>query len=408
MVEKIKQKITSFKKVAGIEATIKGDGTTDYCLIVLSMSKNVVTIEVKESGIQDIEKVKSLVPAETPIALTVNGRGILHKKITEASFTNNAEVISNVLPNAKVADFYLQKIHSGKNVFVSVIRKDSFHKIAALFESHNLPVIYASCGPFIVADIVPFLEKNIDEIAFSGYSLTLKNNFISDYKVDAEKKENSYLLGDERVSSTILSSYASAFHLLINSSNNGLDSDQIKAVAEEFKNKMIFKIAGYSILCFFVGLMLLNYLIYNYYKSENSELSGRSQIYGGMVKEIEQLEKQVKEKEYFLKSAGWLSVPRTSFFADQIAGTIPSSIKLSDIRINPLNNNQSKRQKKKIFQSDTIYVSGTCSNPTVLNPWMKELKSMEWVEEANNINYTHDHKTKAGSFEVEIKVSDEF
>lgn len=409
MIEKIKHMIFNFSRVAGVEANLGTDGKIEFNLILLSKKKNLITIEIKENAIDDFEKLKSYIPSETPVAISVNGRGVLLKKISDPSITSEAELISQVLPNAKDTDFYIQKNYSGKNLFVSVIRKDNFKKIADLFAAHQLPLIYASCGPFIAADLIPFLKEEVDEVVLNNLKLLIRNKSIADYKPDTGNADYILEVGEDKIPSSLIPAYACAFHLFLSASAiDGLPSEQIKILGEDFKNKNIFKIGGYSALAFFVGLMLLNYLVYNYYKSQNNELSGKSTAYEGMVKEIETLEKQVKEKEYFLQSAGWLSSPKTSFFADQIAASIPASIKLKDLKINPLNNKISKKARKQIFQSDTIYIAGTCSSPTVLNPWMRALKNEQWIKEANNINYTHDPKTRTGYFEVEIQVNDEF
>lgn len=409
MLEKIKHKILRISRAAGVEVTLLADGKVEYALILLSRNKSVISIEAREPGIDDIDKLKSMIPSGTPVALTVNGRGVLHKKISESSASSDQDMMAQVLPNAKEADFYIQKLHAGKNIFISVIRKDSFSKIIRSFDAAGLPVIYAACGPFVTADLVPFIRQDNGEISFSGFRLTLRNDLISDFAADPEKKETSFEIGEDKIPSGMLAAYAAAFHLFLEGSpNKGLEAEVISETAGEFANKNLFRIAGYAVLGFFVGLMLLNYLVYNYYKTENNELAGKSTSYSAMVKEIEQLEKQVQEKEYFLEKAGWLSSPRTSYFADQIASTIPSSIKLTRLRVNPLNEKASKKERKQLFQADTILVTGTCSNPTVLNPWMRELKNMKWVKSANNINYAHDPKTRTGNFEVEITVSNEF
>ena len=66
-----------------------------------------------------------------------------------------------------------------------------------------------------------------------------------------------------------------------------------------------------------------------------------------LLKELEILEKNTKEKNKFLQQTGWLSVSKQSYFTDRIASTIPANISLTKLSVFPLDDKNSKKEKKK-------------------------------------------------------------
>jgi hypothetical protein len=269
-------------------------------------------------------------------------------------------------------------------------------------------VINVNLGPFAVVGLLPLLDLQEGNLNFSTYSLIIDNSKLSDYKSGNEVSQRDFKIGDEKISSLQLIAFASAFSILFpNEDFTGLNNDTIIHEQVEFKNRKIFKVAGFSLLVFFFVLLLINYMFFSHYKEENEKLSMESSIYSGMIDEVTKLETVVAEKEYFLKGAGWLAIPKTSYYADRIAEDVPNSIKLTELKINPLNEKISKKGNL-VFRSDTIFISGTCISPTVLNPWMEKVKSMDWVESVSNIGYNHDAKNKVGNFKVELIIRNEY
>lgn len=406
MLGKLDNKILALSKIAGVEVQLLPEGKVLYHLVVLEKNKNVIGAVAKVAGIRDIAELKKNIPANTPVVILLNGRGIINRRITDTSLESDSQVLSSLLPNAKQEDFYLQKFLSGKYLFASVIRKELFEEVFASLRSQGVNVINASTGPFIVHTVAPFLPGSVQKLQTPSFLFTFNNGVLEDFTAGSYGEEE-VSIGDDKLTSALGPAYAIALAEFLNGEQEHyVSSEALRHHKEEYGNQQLFKIYGYALLGFFVMLLMGNYMFYSYLKSEASGLAAQSGNYRQTLEEVKLLQKKVEEKENFMKKAGWFSTPKTSYYADDIASTIPASIKLTALKVNPLNDKISKKERKDVFRSDTIVVGGVCNNPTVLNPWMGELKERQWIESLSHVNYEHDPKTGSGIFQIEIRVKD--
>ena len=73
---------------------------------------------------------------------------------------------------------------------------------------------------------------------------------------------------------------------------------------------------------------------------------------------------------------------------------------LTKIEIYPKDHKESQKERKLVFEYGLINISGECSKATILNPWINQLKKMEWVKEVTEVNYNYDeNEQKRISFE---------
>ena len=91
-----------------------------------------------------------------------------------------------------------------------------------------------------------------------------------------------------------------------------------------------------------------------------------------------------------------------SYYSDQVAQSVPRTMKLRNLTVNPLDMVESRKARKQVFQSGTILISGTCAKVTDLNPWIVELKNLDWSGEVNMVDYQYDPKRRLGDFTLEI------
>ena len=114
------------------------------------------------------------------------------------------------------------------------------------------------------------------------------------------------------------------------------------------------------------------------------------------------MKKEVGEKEKFFQNEGWMQSSQTSFYADRIAATVPESVLLSSLSVNPVDDKNSREKRKKLFHEGLIVLTGTCKRPIDLNGWIKRLKDFHWAKKVDVENYTYDSGDRMGKFRVEM------
>jgi len=454
----IQDKLLGIKKVAGVEVILASAKEMEYNYVLLSLDKGIISIENQQIGLKNIEELRDRIPDDIPISLVINGRGLLIKKITgkmieepaphlpairkantrqagslSQSEAGRKEIIHALLPNAKAEDFYFQITSAYQGNFTSIARKDLIDDLLISLKQAGYYVITASLGPFCISNIVPLLEESLanGELSMAGHALEFKDNLIDKYvftsppaqappRLSQKGREKNLKergvresddtgnikIGEEEIDTKILLAYAAGFQVLLqNIEIASLNIPKVGKENEEFFHKRLFKVLGWGLLIFFLFVLLINFMFYNYHFNKNQQLTATVGNNQSLLTQLNKLKNEVKDKEYFLSHTGWLEPSMTSFYADQIAGTVPKSINLTKLTVNPIDDKLSKKVRKLIFQAGIITISGNCKKNTDLNEWIKILRDFEWAGAVSIQNYVYDNKKRRGNFDIEVKTS---
>ncbi len=404
MLDNLKQILVP-QKAAGLEIVLQGDNKLQIRLVLLEIKNKLLQVEKKIDSIDSPEQLSAYISSDTPLSIVLNGKGILHKKLSQS--TDSANAIQSILPNANAADFYMQKYLNGEKEFVSIVRKNTADELIKLFTSQGFLMASFSLGPFQANSILSLAGLVGNTLSFDGHMLTINNHSITDYKSSPALEEGTIQIDQEVVEGKFILSYAAAFsELALGHNLIGIEDIFFTEQREEIKHKKIFKLAGIGTLIFFLLILMSNFFFFDAYRKDLEKLTAEEAHYSGVLNKANLVEKEVKEKEAFLSDAGWFSASRTSYYADQIAMTVPVAIKLVSLSVNPFNEKESRAKKKNVFSTGTITISGECTRATELNPWLQKLKQIRQVYKAEIVNYTFDNKDKKGVFNIQILVND--
>lgn len=392
MLESIYHKITSPKKVVGIDFNINSDGSKHIVALELELIKNELNINDKQFFNDENELLGSL-DKSIPVSINLSGKGVLTKK-------TNGNSIQQLLPNIKLDEFYIQETTH----LVTVTRKDEVDKILQSFKESGVDVIGVSLNGLTIENINSLLDLN-QEVNGNLFLYKFDNNEIVDV-INAKNLENQTLkLGSENIEIKYLVAYSLAFQNILNVVDNiHINSGDLSLLEDEYLQKQLFKKGGFGALVLVLIVLLINFFIFNTLRDENQQLSTQLGMYEGQIKKIESLKKEVESKNKFLTKTGWLNSSRTSFYADQIGVTVPKSITLTELNINPRDKKESKKQKEDVFITNAIHVSGNCRSSLEINKWIKELKNLDWVEFAEVLTYNQSPEEKHAEFTIEVLI----
>ena len=180
--------------------------------------------------------------------------------------------------------------------------------------------------------------------------------------------------------------------------------DAIENVRAEYLNKNKLVVVGVALLAFFFVVVMLNLVVANSYESTRNALQYQVNSKKKIVEELTVLNEELKIKEQFIQGSGVARASKISFYADQVALSIPESIQLNELFINPLQKRVNKA-KDINFNYNVIQVTGTVSKGIVLNNWIKGLKNYNWISEINIISFIQENSKTVGEFEIEIRIN---
>jgi len=156
MLNNFVKKISVYKSCSCVEIRLQG-AQVRYRQIGLKLTKGVMSIINTTKITEDLDAILEKVKPNSPLILLVNGYGILHRSISPLS-ASDQEIVGQVLPNANVKDFLIQKTENGDNLLVSIIRKNIIAEQIKLFKDAGQWPVAVSIGNFHIKNIISFIE----------------------------------------------------------------------------------------------------------------------------------------------------------------------------------------------------------------------------------------------------------
>ncbi|MGE0562537.1 MAG: hypothetical protein AB7O47_12030 [Flavobacteriales bacterium] len=376
-----------------------------FTLIAQELGVKKESVEIHQRWVDiSLEELAKINTKKLPVYFSVGGKGIIHKKVKFNEYTKDQELLSQVLPNAVLKDFYLQQYKLTDNeCWVSIIRKDLLDGLIYQFQNHQLFSVQVYLGPFVMENIIQLIDEPV--IKTTTYELLIEHkNIIQMDGLGSVSEGAEYNIEGETVQSHEIVAFSAALsHFIPLEKLTLIDCSEVETIKEEFYHKNKYTVVGFSMLVFFFIVTIGNLLLNNNYQAINNTLQYQVSSNTKNIDELKALKQQLAIKEAFVKNSGLTKASKVSYYADQIALTIPNSIQLNQLFINPLEK-RIKKSEDILFQYNKMKLTGTVSSSIELNYWIKKLKKYEWVADIMVISFIQDNIKTAGEFEVEINI----
>ena len=407
MKQLLDQWIVQPHKVIGLEITFLPENKLLIHAITVVLKNKHISIETIFKPVKNIADLPKILKSGHPLSVVFNGKGIMVRKTNVVSEDNPLDTI---LSNANPADFYHLLTEEVEMTTVCVVRKEQLQDVVAMLKENEFQVLQISLGFDVIHQLLPFL--NTDSPApIETNSFTLFINGDKNLHDFARKEINTdtfqqpeYNVGNQYVQSSYLLAFASAVQLISDnlSQDPPLNTTEIQETRKEFRHARYFKVSGVTLLSFVFILLLVNFLIYNYYFNKNLILQ-TEQTFSQDKREEEVLQlKDLTRKEQLLQVSEWLRPGKISFYADRIASLTPTNTILSSMVIYPLRHNLSGEHTVVQFRNDTIQLTGATDNVVEINQFMHNLRLIEAFKSVNLQNYTFKKDIETGNFIIEI------
>jgi Tfp pilus assembly protein PilN len=402
--------ILKSKTATGIEIILLPDGTYEINEVTLKRNKSEVVTETKLAEITNIAALASHLNFKNPLVLVINGKGIIHRKITISENDSQAAILNKVLPNANVNEFYIQqqKLQSTQT-YISVIRASVINDLLEELKKNNITnIVGCFIGPFLINNVLSLVDKkNISNefLTIGNYKLLIREDEIQEIQTVETPTYTSFKIGEELLKEQLLIAYAAALSYFIGIEEGAVNATIIESTKKEYQQKQKFQFFGWTLLIATFVVLIVNYLVFNHYWEKSNALNSTLILNQSALKKYESLKVEYAQKKGFLEQNGLLEIARTSYYADQLAASIPASIQLLEMNIHPLKKKEASDVTNAFyFENQLIKISGKCNRNTELNDWMKALKEKNWIENVSLLNYKQDNAKDDGVFFIELKL----
>ncbi|MCC8409355.1 PilN domain-containing protein [Mucilaginibacter sp. UR6-1] len=360
-------------------------------------------IEKKLTGKHSLKDVAKELNNGTLIALNINGKGVL-TKIVELNGENVSPDFASILPGADPADYYRQDFRSGASVFISLIRRTDADRWMAQLHTMGFKVFLLSLGPFAVDQILPQLNNYSDTLIFDGHQIGLgeKNHWMSYVYQDGKKAELPFKIESERMDERLLLPYAAAFQLALHDrlAVIGVDSEEITELRNGWMQRKKLKAQAMLMLMAFFVLLLINFLVFNHFYTENLELQSRTKLIEQNAGDARQESIKIKEQEAVLQKLGYNGSKLKSVMIDQLCSLLPDGVTLTAFEINPVDQKKSRELRNTYFIDHRLKITGNADRVLNVNEWLALMGTCKWLKNAELEIYRVNPETGIGQFVI--------
>lgn len=387
------------RECSGVAVTILPDNRITVSVVVVTKTKNNLSV-VKKGTFNSIEETKDFIPGNSVLVLSVDGYGIINKQTDKE---NSDAGISKILPNAKPADLYFQKIEQGNTdkTFVSIVRKEKLNQVISELNVCGFIPFDIILGPFSILNIFQFLEDE-KKIVVPGYVFTISDDKTLTFSKEQANEEADIIFGSDRIPGEYLVALASCLCYFTPGVSFINNFTFISGQKKEFLARKGYKVLGPAVLLFFFILLVINMLFFSRYNIENNRLKAKINHNRELVREADSLKELIKEKRALADIYNENESRLLSYYADRIASVIPSYVTLTRINLNPFTRVPGN-QNKNPFSKGVISVNGRLTGTGDLDLMIKRISSFRWVDKVEISNYT-DSENEFPVFEIKIKI----
>lgn len=394
--------------VAGVELALHSDGYAAIHTVVLKKAGSKIETAARLADLKSTSELAVVIDKGYPVLLSLKGKGIIHKKINSSAADSWEVLLDKVLPNSNLQDFFVQKLVVHEQLaLVSVARKSVIDAAINEITGQGFSVIACTLGPFAVQSVLPVILPDTgttSELKFANTELLIRQGSIHNY-TNTSEAEPEWVVGEGsiNISSNLLVAYASAFAYFNMATSLSGNIAGVQSALVEFKDGLKFKKTGRGLLAFFFTVLLLNFLLFSYYNDKVKEKSARAALSSSELALIDSLSGQVEQRALFLSKTGLSAPSRTSFYADQIAQSLPEEIRLTSLQIHP-QKKEEEDEKKLEFDGSRILVGGNSKFSLDVNEWIRKMRASDWVKSISLLTYKQKDGNRPGEFLIEIKL----
>jgi Tfp pilus assembly protein PilN len=313
-----------------------------------------------------------------------------------------------VLPNANEEDFYVQAYDAEHYQLVTLVRRSQVDEwlkelsgMGFLFariqlgmpSAFSLGLILQRENVLLPSGNLVFEEGRLEQVIPSVEAATpleVDGKQISPSNLLALGNGFSYYLSEE---SAMVEQFASANVELAHQGEEELHY-----------RRLLYKV-GFGALAILMVVLVFNQLVRNHYEDRYMILEEILAATANERQELAEMKIELQQKQDLVNTTGMNSAARLSFYMDRIGATVPESIVLNDLSVNPLKERKLNAGEKAGFQFGKIYVSGTVRHTEALNAWVEDLKALEWAREVVIDKYNRLEESDNAFFTIHIFTS---
>jgi hypothetical protein len=372
---------------------------------VIELAQNSNNLEFKNTwNCEDRESVKGHLKKEKPLVVVFNTKNVITRFVKREESINDIRLLNQYYPNLDQDQFYYEVTSFRDQAIICISKKDEIDSRIEKIQSDSGDIVSFSLGLSVLSVLEAFLKDS--EIHTASQKIILDSE-ANDVSIQSTSNSNCiYTLNGLNVKNYDLMAFAGIVNSLnTNPLGYGNTSASITKLREDFSKKRQYKIILKSTVLVILILLTANFLIFNYYFTENSRLQGIIASNEQFISQFESLKTRVEIKESRLQAQVASSNSSVTRLLDYMAAELPEDIRWEDVSYQPIQGALSNN-KPISFERSTVVILGTTSSQGSLYDWILSLEKNTEIDKLITEQYELQPSGKA-DFSLRILLRNE-
>ncbi|MDD7886019.1 hypothetical protein [Flavivirga sp. 57AJ16] len=401
MLEHLRSYLLYGNQYCGVEHAIHDDEPIIYSTVLKKTKKAVDINEVFTSSC--VKELTHKLPKKQPIFLIVNNEHVLTKTL-KSEQTDDLKLVNKAFPNINASEFYYEILKQDTLFFVSICRQSYIDALIKSYTDNNLYILNFSLGNTSLASVVNYIDETV--ILTSNTSITTENGLMKSMDLNETIQKKQYYVNGLTVSNSHVLSLSGALGLIVHNHQSFTNYKNKKdALLNTYRQIRFFNQFLKTGLLFILGVLMVNFLFFNFYFGKTKVLHEASQINQAAKEKVVKLHETVGKLQKMTDDMLKSSSSKSSFYINAIVNSLPKSILLSEITYQPLEK-KIKKDKTIALKKNTMIVSGDSNDSELYSEWISNLENVDWVHSIEVLDYS-DLKMTASHFSIKINMTDD-
>lgn len=391
----------------GLNMELQDGDRRQFSAVHIKLNKGELEVQSAEGPVEALDEL-SLVKEKIPVVLGLSGKGMVHRRLKLKADEPVQHKMGAILPNANIADFYLQQIDEEESHgWYSVMRREAVDECVSQCMDAGVVVSKVFLGQFsfeVISELV--LSQNNGRLTIGHTHLEFEQGKI----IQLSKAESNgqasktYDIDGHALNGGQLSAFALAVEGQYPRPNVATINHELSAQAyADFNDQQKFKKIGVAALGGFLVILLANFFAFSHYNDKATSLEITLRSHQQLLQQLDLLRKDLKQQEDFYRSGGFEHRAQTAFYADRLASELPKAIVLEQLAIHPVIGKFEEGEPAE-FDHEHILIKGVTNKGSELNKWIRIIQEYDWVADLVVKRFDNEKQRRGGAFELEIKI----
>ncbi|MGP1994276.1 hypothetical protein D9V96_020515 [Zobellia laminariae] len=377
-------------------------GKLTYYVLVVKKQHGELNILNAESS-EQLSSLKGYFKKNTPTFLIINTSKVLTKQIDNTDSSSPEAIVNHVFPNLNLSSFYYEIIQEKANPVISISKKEYVEETLNKLKVSDISISGITLGITSIIATLPYFAE--EEIITSKNEINLTSQSITKVNSLSERKTKKYTINGIDLESPYLLPFSQILGHLEHVQTIGNFGNYNSELFSNVSNGRIFDKISKVALFSFLALLLLNFLVFDYYRDAVESQTSNMEISTSQNQQLKKMSGSILKKQKRLEALTSSSNSKSSLYLDLLAKDIPLTILLNEITYQPLK--KPLRENKPIeLELRNMTVSGISKNSEEFSKWIEELEKQEWILSVETMDYDF-LQGESSNFSIKIDINED-